>query len=424
MTKTKKHIGATPFYRTLPAYLIRWSILSLIAGLFTGSASALFLSALEFVTQTRELHSWLIFYLPLAGLLIGLSYYYAGERVTKGTHLLFEEFHRPQKKLPWLMAPLVFAATLLTHLTGGSAGREGTAVQMGATLTDQVAGFLKVARRNRRLLLIAGISGGFASVFGTPAAGTIFAIEVLVLRRLRADLLLPAMMTAFVADAVCTAWGIRHTVYLIPQVPPMNFQNLGMAVLLGISAGVCSLLFVQTSGFFGTVFKKLKYPPLRPVIGGLIIALVVWLSGNTTYLGLGIPVIEQSFTQPAAAYDFALKILFTAFTLAAGFKGGEVTPLFFIGATLGSALSLLMPLPLALLAGMGFVSVFAAASNTPLACTVMAVEMFGMDSAVFMAVACFSAWLFSGRKAIYHTQKLQPAKHFVYSKIRIKKKQS
>lgn len=397
-------------------FLVRWILLSGVVGLLSGSASALFLVSLDFVTTTRESNVWLIAFLPVGGLLIGLLYHHLGREVEAGNNLLITEYHEPRKKIPFRMAPLVLVGTLLTHLFGGSAGREGTAVQMGGSLADQLTGPFKLQPSDRRFLLISGISGGFASVFGTPLAGAVFAIEVLVIGRLCYQALIPSLIAALVADLTCTAWGVGHVHYSIPIIPDLSLSVIGWSILTGVAFGIAAYCFARLTRFFGHQFRtRIRWAPLRPVVGGAILAIVLLSAGFTDYAGLGISFIQSAFTTEMHGYEFVLKILFTAFTLGAGFKGGEVTPLFFIGATLGNALTWFVPLPVALLAGMGFVAVFAGATNTPVACTIMGIELFGIEGGAFIAFACFFAYLSSGRSGIYGAQKLSWAKRAIHN---------
>ncbi|MDN4165852.1 voltage-gated chloride channel family protein [Cytophagales bacterium LB-30] len=398
--------------------LLKWLALALLIGVLAGSASAFFLSSLQWITQWREANLWVIIFLPLGGLLIGLSYHYWGSSVVKGNNLLLEEFHSPKQIIPFRMAPLVLFGTLLTHAVGGSAGREGTAVQMGGAIADQFTKIFHLKNRDRKMLLIMGISAGFASVFGTPLAGAVFALEVLVLGRMRYEALLPSLLAALVADYTCHAWAVEHTTYAIAWVPAMRPELFLWTLLAGILFGLAAWLFSQSVHFWSRTFtRSISYPPLRPVLGGALLALVFWTTDSSRYMGLGIPTIVEAFSQPLAEWTFLLKTLFTSFTLGAGFKGGEVTPLFFVGATLGNALHGFIPLPLALLAGMGFVAVFSGATNTPIACTLMSIELFGAESAVYMALACVLAYLFSGHTGIYHAQQIGSPKHGLYSRL-------
>jgi H+/Cl- antiporter ClcA len=398
-----------PYYLV---FTIKWLAISILVGVLAGSASALFLYLLEAATQWRQAHLWIIALLPLGGVLIAAGYHYWGQDVVKGNNQLLEEVEDPQKIIPLKMAPLVLAGTLLTHLFGGSAGREGTAVQMGGAIADQFTRLFRLRNRDRRLLIVCGISAGFASVFGTPLAGAVFAVEVLVIGRLRYDAIIPSLFSALVANYVCALYPIHHTHYPLGPVPALNAANFLWAMVAGIAFGLAAWLFSvamhQTADLFTS---RIKQPLLRPLIGGGLVAAFVLLTGSTRYIGLGIPVLVQSFTTQQEYYVFMLKIALTVITLGSGFKGGEVTPLFFIGATLGSALAGLLPLPVGLLAGMGLVAVFAGAANTPLACTLLGLELFGMEAGAYLATASFIAYVFSGHTGIYRSQVVGRAKH-------------
>lgn len=400
-------------------YLLHWLLLSVFIGLLAGSASAFLLVSLNWATEYRESHLWIISLLPLSGLVIGAMYYYWGSSVVKGNNLLIEEVHSPRQIIPLRMAPLVFIGTFLTHLFGGSAGREGTAVQMGGAIADQFSKLLKLKKRDRKIIIIAGVSAGFASVFGTPLAGAVFALEVLIVGRVRYEAILPSFLVAVIANYTChDLWKVAHTHYSIPVVPEMTPLSLLYVILAGIIFGLAALVFSKSVHYWSKLAKKIKYPPLRPFIGGAFIALSVLIMGTTKYIGLGVPTIVEAFSVQQEWYDFLLKILLTTFTIGVGFKGGEVTPLFFIGATLGSALFGFIPLPLALLAGMGFVAVFSGATNTPIACSLMGIELFGADCGIFVAIACVVAYLFSGHTGIYTSQIIGSPKHLLFGRLK------
>ncbi|WP_299583450.1 voltage-gated chloride channel family protein [uncultured Sunxiuqinia sp.] len=393
-------------------YLLKWIFICLVLGVIVGSISAFFLLSLEWVTNWRESHLWIIALLPVGGFIIGLSYHLYGNSVVKGNNLLLEEFHTPEKIIPFRMAPLVLFGTILTHFFGGSAGREGTAVQIGGAIADRFTKVFNLSKRDRKIMLIAGISAGFASVFGTPLAGGIFALEVLILGRIRLDAIIPSFLAAVFANYFCEIWNVSHTHYHIASVAEMNPVNLLWALLAGIIFGLVAMLFSKSTHFWSDLFNRtIRYSPLRPVIGGVVLAVAIYLIGTTKYIGLGIPTIVDAFEIKLNSYDFLLKILFTSFTLGAGFKGGEVTPLFYIGAALGNALVWFIPLPMGLLAGMGFVAVFAGATNTPIACTVMGIELFGIEAGMFIALACSTSYLFSGHSGVYSSQIIGSPKH-------------
>jgi H+/Cl- antiporter ClcA len=397
---------------------IQWLVICALIGLLSGSASAFFLVALEWVTQIREHHVWLIWLLPIGGLIIGLLYHYYGASVTKGNNLLLEEYENPQQPIPFKMAPLVLIGTLITHLVGGSAGREGTAVQMGGAIADQFSKLFHLDKNDRKTILILGISAGFASIFGTPLAGALFALEVVYFSKINLKSVILSFIVACVAYFTVEFWQVKHTHYSIPSLPDINEINLLWTIGVGILFGLAALLFSRTTHFWSRVFSKyITYAPIRPLIGGTVLALILFLIGTTKYIGLGVPEIVKAFSTPNESYDFLLKILFTGFTLGAGFKGGEVTPLFFVGATLGSALSVVVPLPIALLAGMGFVAVFSGATHTPIACTIMGLELFGIESGIFIGIACVVAYFASGSIGIYHSQIVKGPKYHLYQKI-------
>lgn len=393
-------------------YALRWLLLSFLISICIGSASAGFLISLEWVTSFREAHLWIIFFLPVVGFLISWIYGKYGGNADQGNNLIIDTIHEGGDKIPFRMAPLVYGGTILTHLFGGSAGREGTALQMAGALADQFSRPMRLSPEERSILLIAAVAGGFGSVFGTPLAGAVFALEFYFIGRMRYHALFPALLTAVFSDQVARMWNAHHTHYHIDVVPLQTWQGIGWALVAGLLFALCAATFSKAMKGMSVFWKnKIAYAPMRTFMGGMLVVLGVYLLGTSKYIGLGVPTIVSAFEQQQQPYDFALKLLFTVVTLSAGFKGGEVTPLFFIGATLGNALSFFIPLPTAMLAGMGFVAVFAGATNTPIACTLMGIELFGAEGAVYIAIACFTAYLFSGNTSIYRKQRIGEPKN-------------
>ena len=412
------------------AYILKWMLLVLPVGLCVGSACALFLWLLDLVTQLRFDHPWLLFLLPVGGVAIGLLYHFLGKSVESGSDLIIDEIHPPSGGVPLRMAPLVLIGTLVTHLFGGSAGREGTAVQMGGSLASGLSKLLRPCMNiDMRVLLMTGIAAGFGGVFGTPLTGAIFAIEVLAIGRMNYAAIVPCLMASILSDWTCTAWGIGHTQYHVASLidpashsplAPTDWVLMMKVALAAIAFGLASSFFVELTHRLQRVYRYLvPVPYLRPALGGLLVIALVYLVGTRDYLGIGIVSPDPSGVSITSAFqpggsetwNWLLKIIFTAVTLGAGFKGGEVTPLFFIGATLGNTLAWLLSAPVDLFAAIGFVAVFAGATNTPLACTIMAVELFGPSHLVYFAVGCFIAYFFSGHSSIYGSQRIGTAKH-------------
>jgi len=373
-----------------------------------GAASGLFLFLLQLATDFRNGHESIVYALPVAGLLVGWLYERFGRSIAGGANLIIDTIHDDGPCLPLRMAPMVLVGTVLTHLFGGSAGREGTAVQMGASLADTALRYLKLGGALRRQLLAAGVAGGFGSVFGTPVAGALFGLEFVVQGRLEYRALLPALTAAVIGDMTTRALGILHTDYPKPEALALSPLVLLKWLIFSLALALGTRVFVELTHFLKAQgAQRIPRLPLRMFVGGLVLLALWRLLGTSDYLGLGIPTILRSFSDPGLPVSaFALKILFTAVTLGAGFLGGEVTPLFFVGAALGNVLARALGLPLGMGAGVGLAAVFAAAAKTPLSLSVMAVELLGGSLFPHAAIVCTLCYLMTGRRGIYSAQRV------------------
>lgn len=397
--------------KTLNQYY-RWTLLSILSGTLSGIAAAIFLIFLEWATRTRDLNPTIIWLLPIAGFFIGWVYHQFGKDVAGGNNLIIDEIHDPKKTIPFHMAPFVLAGTLITHLFGGSAGREGTAVQMGASLSDQLYRFFRIETEERKILLASGAGAGFGAAIGAPWAGVIFGMEVINVGHLRLFALFQCLISSFVGYEVAVLLGSPHSHYATPEFPELSLQILFWVALAGVIFGLTAKVFSMTTHAVERVSNHfIKYPPLKPFFGGLILVTLFYWEGSYRYVGLGIPYIQSAIEQVSNFKDPALKSIFTSLTVGTGFKGGEFIPLVFIGTTLGSALSVLIPVGFSLLAALGFAAVFGGASNTPIACTIMAMEIFGPKIGPFAFVACFMSYYFSGHHGIYKSQRIHMKKH-------------
>lgn len=401
--------------------LLQWLALILLISFTSGTSSALFLVSLDWVGKFRDAHFYLIYFLPIGGILIALIYKNWGTEISKGNNLIIEEIHYPNKIIPWIMNPIIFITTLLTHIFGGSAGREGTAVQMSTSINDQFSNLFKFDKINRKTILLASVAAGFSSVFGTPLAGLVFAIEFSWLGSISILAIIPILLASYGADFVTQhVWNVGHTHYFIKQIPSLNISNLGLTILIGLIFGLVALSYSTFSHLIINQGKKWIENPIWRIVAGSFILIAIFsilhfVFNNDKYLGLGVNVIVDSFSKPSNTYDFAFKILLTTFTLGIGFKGGEVTPLFFIGATLGSALSLFIPLPISFLAAMGFVAVFSGCARTPIACTIMGFELFGIESIIYIAMVCWIAFFIAKKQGIYTAQLAHPLFKYSYN---------
>ncbi|NJR41391.1 MAG: voltage-gated chloride channel protein [Akkermansiaceae bacterium] len=398
-----------------------WFAILVPMAMVIGSACAFFLWSLDALTRVRFSYPRLVFLLPLAGVCIAFIYQKYGKSVSGGNLLLIQEVNHPRAGVPRRMAPLILLSALITHLFGGSAGRGGTALQIGGSIAASFSRFFKLHPDQVRILLMAGVAAGFSSVFSTPVTGAIFALEVLVIGRIPYGAVLPCLIASILADLTCGAWGAHREEYQIADLANSIFPSfwlIGKVVLAAIVFGLASRLFVSFYQALSHLFvKHISHAMLRPFIGGSMVIGLFFIVGNGDYLGLGIlpgrpgavtlPALFTSSEIPATAWLW--KLVFTVVTLSSGFKGGEIAPLFFIGAALGNFLAVSLGAPIDLFAGLGLVAIFSGASKAPITSTFLGMELFGISHGICIAVACIIAYQCSGKKGIYSLQSVDLA---------------
>ena len=390
--------------------LLRWILVAAATGALGGLIGTAFHIAVEKVTDLRAANSWLIFLLPIGGLLIAGMY-----RLTKlektGTDAVIDSV-RSQSSVPILLAPLIFVSTVITHLCGGSAGREGAALQLGGSIGAQVGRVLRFDEKDMHLATLCGMSGVFAALFGTPLTATVFALEVISVGVVYYSGLVPCLVSALVAYAISLAFHTEPVRFSVGALPDVSWLSFGKVTALAAACAALSILFCLLMSFSHKGAEKLfPNPFLRAAVGGVILIGLSLLFGHD-YNGAGMDVIERAMTGQALPWAFLLKMLFTAVTISFGFKGGEIVPTFFIGATFGSVLGPVLGLPGGFAAAIGLVALFCGAVNCPIASVFLSIELFGIGGLLFFALAAALSFALSGYFGLYSSQKI------LYSKTR------
>jgi H+/Cl- antiporter ClcA len=465
MVDNQRILTTAPARTSTGAGAIReWLIDALIGalvGVISGLGSAAFLHSLNWATRMRTSNGWVVWLLPVAGLIVGFAYATIGASVARGANLVIDESIEPTVGVPIRMAPIVLIGATITHFFGGSGGREGAAVQIAAGLSSPLRKFRRAlsvklrmpgmpgmpglpgkltrsasqqrsaanvanfpaaektgvahdlqARADRdnrgdRVLLIAAIAGGFGSIFGVPFAGVLFALEVRCIGHMRAEGIVAAVVASFLGDQVTRRLGIKHALPRAFGAPHWNAMLIVKYLVLAVAFAFAAFLFVELTHAVRDLTTRISpRPSVRPVIGGLTVLMLMTAIGTRAYLGLSLPLIDSAIVGATVVSSaWFAKLVFTAITIGSGFPGGEVTPLFGVGACLGSVLAGPLGLTRGAAAALGFVAVFAAASNTPIACSILAVEVFGPSIAVPVFLVTFTAAHLKGQRSVYPAQR-------------------
>lgn len=388
---------------------VKWLAFSCLIGIITGIVGTAFHYALDWATETRTAHSWLIFLLPIAGLAIVASYRGTRMEDDRGTEFVIGAV-REGRVLRFRTAPLIFFGTVVTHLTGGSAGREGAALQLGGCISGSLGKLLRLDDKDERIITMCGMAGGFSALFGTPLAAAVFAMEVESIGVMYYAALVPCVLSALIANLVSGAFGVASTAFTLTLVPAFSPLVLVQIIALGIVFAVLANLFCRAMSGSSYLYKKIKNPYLRIVVGGIVIILLTLLVGTNDYNGAGMNVIVNAIAGSAVPWAFLLKMLFTALTLGAGFKGGEIVPCFFVGATAGCAVAPLLGMDAGFGAALGLVAVFCGVTNSPMTSILLGYELFGGHGVALMALCASVSYLLSGYSGLYHEQKIMYSK--------------
>jgi len=384
---------------------IKWFLLSVLSGIIVGIVISFFLKSLQLATSIRKANPIIIALLPFGGALVSYLYLKYGKDSSKGNNLIIERINKGEADIPFRMAPLVFFGTFITHLFGGSAGREGTGVQIGASITSKLSKLLKLNKKDTTIIIISGVSSGFGVVFGTPIAGTIFGLEVSTIGKMRYEAIIPCLISSYIGNFIARLFKVQHTHYPMEVVSNSDYTIFYKVILCSILFGLISKLFSELTHYLKQYFTQLiPKPYIKSFVGGYIVILIALVLQTQMYLGLSLDLLKNSFENSVVGYAFIIKLILTSITLSTGFQGGEVTPLFVIGATLGSFLAPIINLPISFLAGLGMIAVFCGGTKTPLASFAMGLELFGGGNIKYIFITCVISYVFARKSGIYSSQ--------------------
>lgn len=390
---------------------IKWLFCSALVGAVVGAAGVLFHFALSGAAGFFALHSRLVYLLPLVGLLIAWLYKATKMENDKGTNAIFVSI-RSNEKVRLVMAPLIFIGTALTHLFGGSAGREGAALQLGGSIAHNMGVLFKMDEKDKKLITMCGMSAAFAALFGTPLTAAVFSIEVISVGVMYYAALVPCIVSAAVGAGLAKLCGIAPTAFTLLNVPEGGFPAAGRVIILSFLTALLGIVFCFVLENTKKYFGKIKNSYLRALISGGLIVILTLIVGSFDYNGAGMSVIERAIAGEARPEAFLLKMIFTAVTLSGGFRGGEIVPVFFTGATFGNTVARLIGLSPSFGAGIGLISLFCAVTNCPITSLILSIELFGANGLIFFAAAVAISYMMSGYSGLYAEQKI------MYSKLR------
>ena len=382
-----------------------WIAMSVLTGLIVGAFSSAFAFCLAKVTGLREEFPYLLYFLPVGGVVIVFLYHLFGAQEDKGTNAVLNAVHKQDQDVPVGMAPLIFIATIITHLFGGSAGREGAALQMGGSLGNTIGRLFRMKEGDRKILVMSGMSAAFSAVFGTPLAAAIFPMEMISVGIMQYAALVPCVFASIVANQFAVNLGINPEAFTIKEIPALTLDSGGKIVLLGILCAGLSVvfcIFLKGAGKFYHTFLKNAY--LRVIVGGILVILLTALIGSRDYNGAGTDMIARAIAGNAPPYAFFMKIVFTALTLAAGYKGGEIVPAFFTGASFGCLFGHVAGLSPSLCAAVGMLAVFCGVTNCPIASMLIGFELFGFEGVIYLLIAISISYMLSGYRGLYKEQ--------------------
>lgn len=393
---------------------VRWIIVGIVCGGSVGIVGSVFALLISFATSLRLSHPWLLFLLPAAGIAIvfGYRHFYRGE--DRGTNLVLESI-RTEKDLPFTMAPMIFVSTVLTHLCGGSAGREGAALQVGGSIGYSLGNLFHVNKKDHQVFIMAGMSAAFSALFGTPLAAAVLAMEISTIGIVYESALVPCVIAAIPAYYISRGLGVTPTAFPLSSVPDVTFVRLLKVGFLAILCAAVSILFILIIHGTENMFaRRMKNPYIRIIVSSLIIIAATLLLHTNIYNGAGAATIAQCMsgdTTGIYAVSFLLKILFTAVTLAGGFRGGEIVPALFTGAVFGAVMASVLGLPVSLCSAVAMGCLFCGITNCPFASILICFEMFGFDGAAYFMLAIALTYIFSGNFGIYQSQRIRFSKY-------------